>query len=632
MPTPMSYEIFLHLCDTLEIKNNSRADRDRRLYNELRVKLGMMRLKPKEFFAQNPQFTEAKVFVAFLDVMEPFAKMLELIYDICSRASRGGTGGHDLSIRYDSNADSLRFDLEAFKRYRRISEAVRFKGIVPKFHSDYVPGYSMILEQMAAGPPIRWWSDLTTGPETTLYEFLKLLSSATSVGKAHLTMLDAISNRLTEAPAEGDGFQAWLMSLGVSGDYLPYSTESLQHWRDSIEKGLASIAKIRAKDLFQTLSIDERKQAVDTLERILDALAVVQDMKDWRDSVEEWLELPYWKKRWQVYEVWVIGLILRSVLMAGGTLNPDPNGQLVLRTGASSEPLAKLRLNAKCQMEVWCEFPLPSVSNPKFRPDIVIVLRSGIGQIPLHFVECKQRASEGLSRILKDACKYIGFMPIGSDHLLVNYDKWDASPLKKVSEGRSILAVGEMRPDGVGLAPIEQFLTRMFGIVHLWVILVDTTGSMRERIPQIAYSIRRFKSHLVGENSMWLVLFGDHKDVYTVQFQLESDDPDRIAEALLAAPQTNGDDEPEAHEDALHFVREKLHERNQRTAEIVLFSDTRSHTSEECPHGYDFTEEMRLLQQDGHQITLVCCGKDPHSLGWDQFPGVRAVTFDLLGW
>lgn len=632
MPTFTSYELFRHLCDTLEIRDNSRADRDRVLYDQLRVKLGMARLKPKEFFAQNPQFTEAKVFAAFLDVMEPFAKMLELIYDVCSRTSRGGTGGNDLAIRYDSNADSLRFDLEAFKRYRTIREAVRFKGISPKFHSDYVPGYSIILKQMAAGPKIQWGSNLTTGPAPTIEEFHELLSSAKKVGEAHVTLLDEISQILPEAPAEGDAFRDWLRSAGVSGDHLPYSAQNIPRWRESIEEGLAHIPHIRVEELFQSLQSDERKKAVDTLKRILEALATLQDVQGWRDAVEEWLELPYWKKRWQVYEVWVVGLCLRSVLKAGGALNPNSQGQLVLRTAASSEPLATLRLNLKCQMEIWSEFPLPSAVDPQFRPDIVIALRSGIGQVPLHFIECKQRAMESLSLTLKDASKYVGFMPSGSEHLLVNYDKWDATPIKKVAEGRSILAVGEMRPDGVGLSPIERFLSRLFGGDQLWAIVVDTTGSMKTRIPKIAECIRSLKRRLVGHNAIWLVLFADHKDVYTVRFHLDSDEPDRVADALLTAPLTDGDDEPEAHEDALRFLREKLHECDQRAAKIVLFSDARSHTPAECPHHYDFAEEVKLLREDKHQLTFVSCGKDPHSLGWDVLPGVRAVTLDAFDW
>ncbi len=79
MTTPTSYELFRRLCDALEIRDNSRADRDRRLYDEFRVKLGMAHLKPRQFFTQNPRLSEVSVFAAFLEVMEPFAKMLELI-------------------------------------------------------------------------------------------------------------------------------------------------------------------------------------------------------------------------------------------------------------------------------------------------------------------------------------------------------------------------------------------------------------------------------------------------------------------------------------------------------------------------------------------------------------------------
>lgn len=630
MPISTAYKLFQRLCDTTEIRHNSRADRDRKLYDEFRVKLGMAQLKPAAFFSLNPQVSEAKVFATFLDIMEPFARMLDLIYNICSRTKRGGTGGKDLVIQYDFHADSLRFDLKAFMRYRRIRESVRFTGTIPMYHSDYVPGYAMTLKRMAKGPPFQWWSNTAAGPVPTLNEFLDLLSRAKLVGLAHLNLLDAVMEKLSEAPSGGKEFQTWLKSVGVSGEHLPYSAEQIPRWRSLIKEGLASLAEIRAKKLFQTLSGDERKQTVDSLKRMLAALATVQELQGWRESVEKWLELPYWKKRWQVYEVWAVGLCLRAVLEVGGVLNPDNKGQLVLRTGASREPLATLGLNVMCKLEVWFEFPLPSAADPKFRPDIVIALRTGTGRVPLHFVECKQRATERLSRTLRDACKYVDFMPSGSEHLLINYDSWGVSPLRESSKGRGILAVGEARPGGAGLEPIERFLFRIFGGGQLWAILVDTTSSMAGKIPRIAECIRNLKANLDGATPIWLVLFGDHKDIYTVRFHLDSDEPEQVADALLAAPLTHGDDEPEAHEDALHFLRKKLRKEGWRAARITLFSDARSHTPVECPHGYDFENEIQMLLKGGHQLTLVSCDREPHNLGWDALPGVKTVTLDAF--
>ncbi len=159
----MSYQFFRHLCGTLEIRSNSEADRDRKLYDQVRTRLGMGELKPTDFFDRHPDIADAEVLVAFLDVLQPFTAMLEFIFSTCSRATRGATGGKDFTIRYDESTDSLSFDLEAFKRWRAAHALVTGEATLPRYESDYVPSYGKRLEDMSKGV-LRTWN--RSGPST----------------------------------------------------------------------------------------------------------------------------------------------------------------------------------------------------------------------------------------------------------------------------------------------------------------------------------------------------------------------------------------------------------------------------------------------------------------------------------
>src|SRR5262249_40426029 len=109
---------------------------------------------------------------------------------------------------------------------------------------------------------------------------------------------------------------------------------------------------------------------------------------------------------------------------------------------------------------------------------------------------------------------------------------------------------------------------------------------------------------------------------------LESSSPMHVADALLTAPRTDGQDVPEAHEDAIRFVHDALQTSQLQRATVVLFSDAPPHKPTDCPHGYDFDQELQRLLIEGHRIILVACGKEPSELGWGALQGSKAIRLD----
>lgn len=617
----MSYALFRRLCDTLVVRNGP-ADRDRALYDQLRENLRMNGMGPKPFFASHPEVTEAAVLVAFLEALEPFSRMLEEIFRTCSHSPRGGTGGNDLTLRYSDEARSLRFDLDAFLRFRHLRRLVSAPRVIPRYHSDFVPLFGAALERLTRGEGNRWLPhDPSIKPPPGPPEFDAFFARAKETGTAHLNLLD-------ELLAEGDpgDLPRWLGERGVTGDILPGSIGETGRWRASIEAGLRALDQLDGRTVVDTVPHDQLRPTLTWLCGLLRRIRTVRNGRAWRDAIERFLQFPYWKKRWQVYEVWVVASWLDALFAAGGRANPGADGQVRLRTGSKSEPLGILDISPSLAVELWMEFPISS-HDQDLRPDMVIAIRHGESRVPLRFVECKQRMNVTADAMWGDARKYLPSMPRGSEHVVLNYDSYPdgASSVETDAEQRTLISMGGVRPDGTGEGWFRRLISETFGGDDAWVLVVDTTGSMHGLLPMIANHIRDIPVSARGAR-MLLVLYGDHGDTYTVKLHAETADAASLSAALLQAPTTHGDDAPEALEDALNFVRVELQRRGWPATRVVVFSDAPAHAPSECPHGYDFEDELRRLIDRGCDVTLVDCGEPPGSIGWDRVADAAEVV------
>jgi hypothetical protein len=625
----MSLEFFHHLCSALEIRSNSEADRDRELYGQVRSRLGMGTSKPREFFAANPDITDAQILAAFLDVLQPFTEMLEFIFEVCSRAARGATGGHDFEIRYDPAADSLRFDLDAFKRWREVYMRVRGQAVIPRYNSDAVPTYGRDLERLSVGDKIYWHQEASVEP-VEISEIRRLLQRAREVGQAHLQALEALFVSVEDdADITEEVVERWRTERGIEDRWVPHTADGLRRWQRHVESGLEALQHLDPETLAASYSPDELRAAIGALNWALDSLSQIGDAEGWMHALEEWLQFPYWKKRWQLYEVWIFAVCLNALLEGGGSLNLNESLQLVLRTGTTEEPLGQISFNASNRIELWMEYPLIALSGKVLRPDIAFVVSHRDSRIPVSFIECKQRVNVAETAMLEDASKYLASMPLQSEHLLVNYDRFREVPTDRryriEHDWRELIALDEVRPGGKGLPALLRFVAQTIGAQGTcWFVLVDTTGSMHHKLGSVADHLLGLEDRVQGEDTLFLILYGDHNDDYTVRLHRVTHTAEDLVQALRNAPLTEGGDTPEALEDALHFVVEETRRRGIRADHIVVFADAEAHPPEECPNGYDFQEEIKILIEAGSDIVLVSCDVEPQRLGWDMLDQAKA--------
>jgi hypothetical protein len=162
-------------------------------------------------------------------------------------------------------------------------------------------------------------------------------------------------------------------------------------------------------------------------------------------------------------------------------------------------------------------------------------------------------------------------------------------------------------------------------------VVLDTTGSMHGYLSAVANHIEAMPENDHTKRTLRLVLFGDHEDKYTVYPYRVSSSSEEIAMAVRAAPLTEGGDDPEALEDALHLVATEIECMHVANTEVIVFTDNRPHNPEECPNGYDFIAELKRLRSLNVRVEIVSCGGD---LGWmNNLPmGISACRFPDHEW
>lgn len=627
----MPYHLFRTLCSTLEIRADSEADRDRALYESLRIQLAMGAMKPKEFFSTHPDVSEADVLKAFLSTLEPFALMVETVYQVCSHAPSGATGGQNITVQYSPELESLEFDLDAFLRYQSIRSKTRVRGIWPKFHSDFSYTYSHVLQEWAYGADMDRRPRAATNlidegdsPTHSVEDLKATLDLAEAVGRAHLRFFDAVWDSV---PAAGDysATSAWLRNHSIDFDHPP---QSVERWAEQMRAGISAIPRIEPRLLVADRRAEQLQQDLGRLRTALNELHRGFDETQWADSAKAFLDLPYWKKRWQLYEVWIFALTLERFLKAGGRLLPNADGKIVLTTGASSAPAAVVEGPFGVRLEAWFEFEALGGSST-LRPDIAIVLAHDNTRFILRIVECKQRANVSTLSQLDAVKKYLPLVPPHTTNLVVNYDPFTAGDGEhRIADesSRMFEAVDRVAPGDVGLSVLERAFDEVFGSSDLNVLLLDTTGSMHGKLEKIAAHIESMPQPVVPIALAW---FADHQDPYLVKLASESMEPTVLATSVRSAERTSGGDVPEALEDALRFARDLAQSQRKSTLHVTVFTDAPAHTASECPNGISAPNEVAAIVESGGTVTIVACDVAPEHVA---IPLAKVVDLTTHTW
>ncbi|HVF43773.1 MAG TPA: vWA domain-containing protein [Pyrinomonadaceae bacterium] len=385
------------------------------------------------------------------------------------------------------------------------------------------------------------------------------------------------------------------------------------------------------------------------IRQVQDVLArAATEVRVLREEVKEFLKLPYWRRRNDLYEVWVLAKVCglfpaRRVQLC----NLDAKGRWRIpgnNQGRIDEPV--LRLSAPSgNYRVYTGLNLKGYHYPEEKirgirggmPDWLFCRETdafdfgqlndeaerfeGQGVVPEFIVECKAGASYGLLETVEKTMK-ARYLPLLRTErgraVLVNYrpfylpEKLDKSPTYRDSirhRYKQILALDVLAPESSDAE--AEFLKAVGDTFGLGVdagksgdgpldllLVVDTTGSMHRHLGHIRSGWVACVDAIAGKHRdvrFGVVCVGDHgPDDYVLQLSPLAGGADSVA-FLAGVPVSNGNDTPEAYEDALHALVASPW-RDAAGKLVVFVGDAYPHPTDECPVKFDWENELSLLK------------------------------------
>lgn len=646
------HSVFRHLVSSLDIRDHGRG-RDSLLYAELRSILKMGASKPTAFFAANPGVREQDVLEAFMQLLEPFVAMVDEIYATLGDLRQQAQGGKDFTVRYDSGQSSLKFNLEAFRTFRKQLVAAQVSRWKVKYDPDAVPGLryttELLRKMQDAAPEVSGSAGGSGGalanaggvdtPRVQPTEMDELLRDLCSVSSAHVAVLTSV---LAELETNGVDIPTLLSQHGIGPeDKIRFvrNRATLERWKEYAEFAERTLPLIDVGSMFQNSPAEDISDRYRESRWQLEMLGEKTSSTDYVEAALEFLQLPYWKKRWQVYQIWVFILCLRAFARHGGKLNVSDRKPLILKTGETDEPKAYIKIDRSVRLELWTEFPLDGKRRSDLRPDIAVVVNEDGTRTPTGVIECKQRESESDKILIKDAKKYAARVGPGKLNLLVNYDEFTGPELGHRTRLRSgsaeTLFLESVRPNTRRGDMVTDYVIGLIPPAHSVVtFVIDTTGSMHDHLPEIWNDIDNICAASSGRGVSFFgaVLFGDHgpDEPYVTRILEYTDDKKELLSRLKLSDKASGGDEPEALEDAVRAVN-SLPPRTATHRIVIFFVDAPPHHTRDCPEGVDFEDEVEILSRQAKLWIINCGDVSWAELGWGKFIGNPSISFISFG-
>jgi hypothetical protein len=525
----------------------------------------------------------------------------------------------------------VKYDPDAVPGFRYATESVRkMQDIVPVV-MDPIDRPSGALEN----------SDDLDSPQVQPSEMKELLHDLHALSSAHVATLTSV---LAELETGGIDIRTLLSKHGIGpNDKVRFvsSRTTLEQWKEYADFAERTLPVIDVEKLFQNVTVADIAVKYQSLRWQLEMLGEKTSSTDYVEAMLEFLQLPYWKKRWQVFEIWIFILCLQAFTRRGGELNVTGRNPLVLKTGETDEPKAYIKIDGSLRLELWTEFPLDGKRRSELRPDIAVVVNENGMRTPAGVIECKQRESESDKVLIKDADKYAVRVDSGKLNLLVNYDEFMGSELRhgtrRQGRGAETLFLENVRPKTSGADRVMAYVDDLIPPTHTAITFVlDTTGSMHERLPEIWNAIDSIctTSSGCGTAIFSAVLFGDHgpEEPYVTKVFGYTDNKTEFMSGLKSSDKASGGDKPEALEDAVRAVNSLL-PRETTHRLVVFFVDAPPHAVNECPEGIDFEDEIEGLSSQAKLWVINCGGESLTELGWGKFvsrPNISFATFENI--
>lgn len=441
---------------------------DKDLIKDLKIALGGKQNESIETILSKNNISLEKFLSEFFKVTKPFSEMLNGLLEMFEEAN-AHTSDHNISLEFDFNtSEYFSFDINYFKSmkeqvqkiekeflYLDISEYVSWSLIDP--FSKFTNWQSCIKDITATNwlteyDQNRWPISSIACPQTGNKELDEYIIKAWKIWEMFIDECKKVFNDPNDARVSREKNKEWPFYYLLS-DKWP---------RQFIDKLFTFINYFDNQS--EAKKLDTSKQVIESLKKIFNNPSITKEKHEvWEKTIKEFLELPVWKHRYELYSVWVCTEIMGALDKYNIEYNVI-DGKLSFSFGGSH--IASI-VNSKPELQIWAELKTEwengETKNRKSRgkhiqPDYSLVVPP-IDDVKstLVVVECKQYkkpSRKNFSEALED---YADGRP-ESKVILVNYGRIPSKLIEKIeSENKSrMLAFGKFIPKSTEIAEFKN--------------------------------------------------------------------------------------------------------------------------------------------------------------------------------
>lgn len=437
---------------------------DTELINELRKNLKLPSKGNFELQLEKMDIDTEEFILAFFKTVEPFSGMMTDLLCLFEKAE-AKSGSKNLLIKFNFNKKlaGLEIDLSHFKELEERIRVIQKKYCSLKVNQNLLWGINSVFrnadelrENKKENKKLAKWvyvyRELQKWPDFKIYPPQSGYNELDKKIKQAWRIWDSIVEKC-KAYNESRSvlrYDAWNRNINNDNDLVKLAVLDTDNWPKMFIEGLyCTIEKI------QTLKLEERNKFVNNLEKDLDSILKeikyeTYDKEEIIKEFEEFLKLPIWKHRYELYSAWIFTQIVSSL----DTLDIEIHS----KDGVIDFPFSGAHIGT-CKsfspdIQIWTELktkfdnPIGKGRKRGIQPDYslaTIPVKNPDSSILV--VECKQYFRASSSNFSKAIQDYAKGRP-NAIVILVNYGEAKQKILDKVDplvRDRSII-IGNMKP------------------------------------------------------------------------------------------------------------------------------------------------------------------------------------------
>jgi hypothetical protein len=451
---------------------------DRQTVDDLRERLGLPADEDLAQTLESRRIGTEDLIKAFFSAVEPFTQMMSDILQMFAAAG-AKQSAHNMQVRFDFDRKmSLSFDLEQFRMWFSTWEKVRELQRVREWDYNSLWGVWKALRSEiqlsndlmgAAGTAAESWAhdymerliwprQIPEPPESGVEDLNQILRQAWQLWSFVVRAWARISPDRRQLRELMNQEEARERNSHWSPRLLAFLDSD--HWGASVAAGLYGTAET-ARRMPPSQEKDKWiQQKISALNPFFSQGTGLQEVETWVELLQSFLNLPAWKRRHELYSVWIATQILRGALPTEFRIHVVDQrlhfsfGGTHFATAGGMEP----------ELHLWAELRSPLTVPPlgkgrkgKIQPDYTLV-RNPItdpGSAVL-VVECKQYRTSSTENFLHALVDYAHGRP-DAVVALVNYGPARREILQQVPDELRprVFLIGDVRPGSA--AAVEEF-------------------------------------------------------------------------------------------------------------------------------------------------------------------------------